>query len=85
MTSTPKTTARRARKVQVGKVTSAKMDKSITVVVERKVRHPVYEKYVRRQTKLHAHDDGSSSDLEAEALASRQDRRQGREVMEAAR
>ncbi|MHC4515261.1 MAG: 30S ribosomal protein S17 [Planctomycetota bacterium] len=57
MTSTPKTTARRARKVQVGKVTSAKMDKSITVVVERKVRHPVYEKYVRRQTKLHAHDE----------------------------
>ncbi|MHC4076815.1 MAG: 30S ribosomal protein S17 [Planctomycetota bacterium] len=57
MTSTPKTTARRARKVQVGKVTSAKMDKSITVVVERKVRHPVYEKYVRRQTRLHAHDE----------------------------
>ena len=57
MTSTPKTTARRARKVQVGKVTSAKMDKSSTVVVERKVRHPIYEKYVRRQTKLHAHDE----------------------------
>ncbi len=56
MTSTEKTTARRARKMQVGKVTSAKMDKSITVVVERKVRHPVYEKYVRRRTKLHAHD-----------------------------
>ncbi len=62
MTSTEKTTpqkgtARRARKKQVGKVTSAKMDKSITVVVDRKVRHPIYEKYVRRRTKLHAHDE----------------------------
>ncbi len=62
MTSTEKTTpqkgtVRRARKKQVGKVTSAKMDKSITVVVDRKVRHPIYEKYVRRRTKLHAHDE----------------------------
>ena len=62
MTSTEKTTpqkgtARRTRKAQVGKVTSAKMDKSITVVVDRKVRHPIYEKYVRRRTKLHAHDE----------------------------
>ncbi len=61
MTSTEKTTARRARKVQVGKVTSAKMDKSITVMVERKVRHPVYEKYVRRRTKLHAHDESNEA------------------------
>jgi small subunit ribosomal protein S17 len=61
MTTTKKSTARRARKVQVGKVTSAKMDKSITVVVERKMRHPVYEKYVRRRTKLHAHDEGNEA------------------------
>lgn len=61
MTSTDKKTTRRARKVQVGRVTSAKMDKSITVVVERMMRHPVYDKYVRRQTKLHAHDESNEA------------------------
>lgn len=39
-----------------GSVVSNKMDKSITVLVERKVKHPLYKKYVRRSTKLHAHD-----------------------------
>jgi small subunit ribosomal protein S17 len=39
-----------------GTVVSNKMDKSITVLVERKVKHPLYKKYVRRSTKLHAHD-----------------------------
>ena len=40
-----------------GRVISDKMNKTITVVVERKVPHPVYGKYVRRSTKLHAHDE----------------------------
>jgi len=39
-----------------GKVISSKMDKTITVMVERKVKHPVYGKYIKRSTKLHAHD-----------------------------
>jgi len=39
-----------------GTVVSSKMDKSITVLVERKVKHPLYKKYVRRSSKLHAHD-----------------------------
>ncbi|GAB4359937.1 MAG: 30S ribosomal protein S17 [Gammaproteobacteria bacterium] len=39
-----------------GRVISNKMDKSITVLVERRVRHPLYGKYIRRSTKLHAHD-----------------------------
>jgi small subunit ribosomal protein S17 len=39
-----------------GQVVSDKMDKSAVVVVERKVRHPLYGKYVRRSTKLHVHD-----------------------------
>ncbi|OOZ18479.1 30S ribosomal protein S17 [Solemya velum gill symbiont] len=39
-----------------GRVVSNNMDKSITVVVERKVKHPLYGKYVRRSTKVHAHD-----------------------------
>ncbi len=66
MTSTEKTVkagGRRARKVQTGKVTSAKMDKTITVVVERKVRHPVYDKFVRRRTKLHAHDEAREANV----------------------
>lgn len=43
----------------VGKVTSDKMDKTITVVVERKVRHPIYNKFIKRSTKVHAHDENN--------------------------
>ena len=43
----------------VGEVTSDKMDKTITVMVERRVMHPLYKKYVRRSTKLHAHDENN--------------------------
>lgn len=50
------TETKRARAL-TGRVSSDKMDKTITVVVERLVRHPVYGKYVRRSTKLHAHDE----------------------------
>ncbi len=41
----------------VGRVTSSSMDKTITVLVERKVKHPKYGKYIKRSTKLHAHDE----------------------------
>jgi small subunit ribosomal protein S17 len=40
-----------------GTVVSNKMDKSITVLVERRVQHPVYGKIIRRSSKLHAHDE----------------------------
>lgn len=40
-----------------GRVVSDKMDKSITIMVERKVAHPIYKKYVKRSTKLHVHDE----------------------------
>ena len=40
-----------------GVVVSDRMDKTITVVVERKVQHPVYGKIIRRSSKLHAHDE----------------------------
>ena len=43
-------------RVVTGKVISDKMDKSATVMIERKVKHPVYGKYIRRSTKLHIHD-----------------------------
>jgi small subunit ribosomal protein S17 len=44
-------------------VISDKMDKSITVLVERKVAHPIYGKYVKRSTKLHAHDEQNECNL----------------------
>jgi small subunit ribosomal protein S17 len=40
-----------------GRVVSSKMHKTITVELERNIRHPVYQKYIRRRTKLHAHDE----------------------------
>ena len=40
-----------------GRVTSDKMDKTITVSIERKVKHPIYGKYIRRSTNIHAHDE----------------------------
>ncbi|EGV51630.1 30S ribosomal protein S17 [Candidatus Endoriftia persephonae] len=43
----------------VGQVVSSGMDKSITVVVERRVKHPIYGKFVRRSTKVHAHDESN--------------------------
>ena len=48
----------RVRSIQ-GSVVSAAMDKTITVLVERKVKHPLYKKYIRRSTKLHAHDENN--------------------------
>jgi small subunit ribosomal protein S17 len=42
-----------------GRVSSNKMDKTITVVIERQVRHPLYGKFIRRRTKLHAHDENN--------------------------
>lgn len=42
-----------------GRVVSDKMEKTITVLVERRVKHPLYGKFVRKSTKVHAHDDGN--------------------------
>ncbi|MGM7449454.1 30S ribosomal protein S17 [Idiomarina sp. ST20R2A10] len=50
------TDEKRVRTLQ-GKVVSDKMDKTITVAVERRVKHPVYGKYITRTTKVHAHDE----------------------------
>ncbi|NQY27583.1 MAG: 30S ribosomal protein S17 [Piscirickettsiaceae bacterium] len=46
-----------------GRVISDKMDKSITVLVERKVPHPIYKKYVKKSTKLHAHDEKNECNI----------------------
>ena len=51
-------TEQKIRRVQ-GRVVSNKMDKTITVVVERFVKHPIYGKFIKRSTKLHAHDENN--------------------------
>ena len=50
---------RRQRKVVRGQVTSNKMQKTLVVVVQRKVRHPLYEKFVSKTTKLYVHDENN--------------------------
>ena len=50
---------RNLRKIRVGRVVSNKMDKSITVAVERKVKHPLYGKFMKKTSKLMAHDENN--------------------------
>jgi len=50
---------RNLRKVRIGKVVSDKMDKSITLTVDRKVKHPLYGKFVQKTSKLMAHDENN--------------------------
>jgi small subunit ribosomal protein S17 len=52
-------TEKKQRTIQ-GRVVSNKMDKTVTVLVERLVKHELYGKYIRRSTKLHAHDAENS-------------------------
>lgn len=49
--------SRNLRKTRTGVVSSNKMDKTVTVAVERKVKHPMYGKFVKKTTKFHAHDE----------------------------
>lgn len=57
------TMERNLRKERVGVVSSNKMDKSITVVVKRKVKHPVYGKFVSRTRKFLAHDEENTCSI----------------------
>jgi len=52
---------RKIRKTKSGVVTSNKMEKTITVAVERKVKHPIYGKFVKKTTKFHAHDESNEA------------------------
>ena len=54
---------RKLRKERVGLVVSDKMDKSIVVVVERKVKHPIYGKFVKRTSKFIAHDEKNDCNI----------------------
>lgn len=53
------TVTRNLRKVRSGKVVSNKMDKSIVVSVERRVKHPIYGKFLKKNTKFMAHDENN--------------------------
>lgn len=52
---------RNERKERIGKVVSNKMQKTITVAVDRKVKHPIYGKFVNRTTKFKAHDEENTA------------------------
>ncbi len=48
---------RKVERILTGTVVSSNRDKTIAVLIERKVRHPIYKKYIKRSTKVHAHDE----------------------------
>ncbi|GJG97070.1 30S ribosomal protein S17 [Cupriavidus pauculus] len=58
MTEAAKTEAK-LRRTLVGRVVSDKMDKTVTVLIENRVKHPLYGKYVLRSKKYHAHDEAN--------------------------
>ncbi|QQD17527.1 30S ribosomal protein S17 [Spongiibacter nanhainus] len=51
--------AAKSARTATGKVVSDKMDKTITVLIERRVKHPIYGKYITRSSKIHAHDENN--------------------------
>jgi small subunit ribosomal protein S17 len=57
------TTERNSRKERVGKVVSNKMQKSITVAMNRKVKHPIYGKFMNKTTKFMAHDEKNEAGI----------------------
>jgi len=54
---------RNLRKTRIGKVVSNKMDKTITVAIENRVKHPLYKKIVKRTYKLKAHDENNECNI----------------------
>ena len=54
-------TERKRRKTRIGIVSSSKMTKTITVAVERKIKHPIYGKFLKKTTKFHAHDEENTA------------------------
>lgn len=55
--------AEKAARTLMGKVVSDKMDKTITVLIERRVKHPIYGKYVSKSSKLKAHDEENTCNI----------------------
>ena len=62
-TAATETLDRNLRKTRIGVVTSNKMTKTITVAVERKVKHPIYGKFVKKTSKFHAHDEKNEASI----------------------
>ncbi|HPE85842.1 MAG: 30S ribosomal protein S17 [Bacteroidia bacterium] len=54
---------RKLRKERIGVVISNKMEKSIVVEIERKVKHPIYGKFVKKTSRFHAHDDANDCNI----------------------
>jgi small subunit ribosomal protein S17 len=54
---------RNLRKTRIGKIVSNKMEKSVTVAIERKVKHPIYGKFVKTTTKFMAHDEKNECNI----------------------
>ncbi len=54
---------RNIRKTEIGKVVSNKMDKTVVVAVEDRVRHPIYKKVIKRTVKLKAHDENNECSI----------------------
>ena len=51
--------AEKLQRTLTGTVSSDKMNKSVTVMIERRVKHPIYGKFIKRSTKLHVHDENN--------------------------
>jgi small subunit ribosomal protein S17 len=62
-TNTANTVERKSRKTRTGIVASNKMEKTITVTVERKVKHPIYGKFLKKSTKFMAHDEEQTAGI----------------------
>ncbi|MBK6338058.1 MAG: 30S ribosomal protein S17 [Bacteroidetes bacterium] len=54
---------RKERKTRIGVVSSNKMEKTITIVIERKMRHPFYGKFIKSTKKFHAHDEKNEANI----------------------
>jgi small subunit ribosomal protein S17 len=57
------TIERKRRKIRIGIVSSDKMTKTITVAVERKIKHPIYGKFLKKTTRFHAHDEENTAGI----------------------
>jgi len=54
---------RKSRKTRIGVVSSNKMIKTITVTVERKIKHPIYGKFLKKSSSFHAHDEANNAGI----------------------
>ena len=54
---------RKSRKTRIGVVSSDKMEKTITIIVERKIKHPLYGKFLKKSSSFHAHDESNSAGI----------------------